>query len=233
LTGTQFKEEVMPVKETGSTPRWGTGKPLMTRRGRVVVLGASCLVAATIALVERQTAAREDVPTTGAQLQPQLAAVEPAPAPKPAARPAARKPAATPAPASRRPAASASTTLPAPVKANAAVKADATAVVAAPAPRQEGAGPVDVVTISGCLEQDDERFRLKDTSGEDAPKGRSWRSGFLRRSAATIDVIDQGDRHHLQTYVGQRVNVTGTLVDKEMQVRSVRIVAISCEEKSA
>jgi len=113
------------------------------------------------------------------------------------------------------------------------VKADATAVVAAPAPRQEGAGPVDVVTISGCLEQDDERFRLKDTSGEDAPKGRSWRSGFLRRSAATIDVIDQGDRHHLQTYVGQRVNVTGTLVDKEMQVRSVRIVAISCEEKSA
>jgi hypothetical protein len=92
---------------------------------------------------------------------------------------------------------------------------------------------VEVVTISGCLEQDDQRFLLKDTSGEDAPKGRSWRSGFLRRSAATIDVIDQGDRHHLPTYVGQRVSVTGTLVDREMQVRSVRIVAISCDEQSA
>jgi hypothetical protein len=119
------------------------------------------------------------------------------------------------------------------VKAGATAKDDATAVVTAPAPRQEDVAPVEVVTISGCLEQDDERFRLKDTTGEDAPKGRSWRSGFLRRSASTIDVIDQGDRHHLQTYVGQRVNVTGTLVDKEMQVRSVRIVAISCEEKSA
>jgi hypothetical protein len=113
------------------------------------------------------------------------------------------------------------------------MKADATTAVAAAAPRQLEGGPVEVVTISGCLEQDDERFRLKDTSGDDAPKGRSWRSGFIRRNSATIDVIDQGDRHHLPTYVGQRVSVTGTLVDKEMQVRSVRIVAISCEEKSA
>jgi hypothetical protein len=55
----------------------------------------------------------------------------------------------------------------------------------------------------------------------------------MRRNSATIDVVDQSNRHHLQTYVGQRVNVTGTLVDKEMQVRSVRIVSISCEEKSA
>ncbi|HEX6256214.1 MAG TPA: hypothetical protein VFZ70_10440, partial [Euzebyales bacterium] len=74
---------------------------------------------------------------------------------------------------------------------------------------------------------------LKDTTGEAAPKGRSWRSGFLRRSASTIDVIDRADRLHLPTYVGQRVSVTGTLVDREMQVRSVSIVAESCQEKSA
>jgi hypothetical protein len=215
----------MPVNEPGSTPRWKTGKPLMTRRGRVVVLAAACLVAATIALVQRQTAAREESPAV--DTQPQLAAAQPAAAPKAtAARPATRKPAVNPRPANARPAASA-TTLPVPAK------SDVTTVVTAPAPRQEGAAPVEVVTISGCLEQDDERFRLKDTTGEDAPKGRSWRSGFLRRSSPTIDVIDQADRHHLQTYVGQRVNVTGTLVDREMQVRSVRIVAISCEEKSA
>ena len=212
----------MPVNETGSKPRWGTGKPLMTRRGRMVVLAAACLVAVTIGFVQRQTSAREETPST--DTKPQLAAVEPAPAPKAAPRPAARKPAAA---ASTRPAASAATTLPVPVK------SDATTVVTAPAPRQEGSAPVEVVTISGCLEQDDERFRLKDTSGEDAPKGRSWKSGFLRRSSSTIDVIDDANRHHLQTYVGQRVNVTGTLVDKEMQVRSVRIVSISCEEKSA
>jgi hypothetical protein len=227
----------MPVNEPASTPRWKTGKPLMTRRGRVVVLAAACLVAATIVIVQqRQTSAREESPSAVTQ-QPQLATEEPAVAPKATpARPAARKPAATARPAattSARPAASA-TTLPVPAK------SDVTTVVTAPAPRDAQAAPrnaqavpVDVVTISGCLEQDDERFRLKDTTGEDAPRGRSWRSGFLRRGSATIDVIDESDRHHLQTYVGQRVNVTGTLVDREMQVNSVRIVAISCEEKSA
>ena len=225
----------MPVNETGSKPRWGTGKPLMTRRGRVVVLAAACLVAATISLVQRQTSAREGEESPAVDAKPQLAAAEPAAAPKAtAARPAARKPAATARPAtSARPVASA-TTLPVPAK------SDVTAVVTAPAPRDAQAAsrdaqvaPAEMVTISGCLEQDDERFRLKDTTGEDAPKGRSWRSGFLRGSASTIDVIDEADRHHLQTYVGQRVNVTGTLVDREMQVRSVRIVAISCEEQSA
>jgi len=224
----------MPVNETGSKPRWGTGKPLMTRRGRVVVLAASCLVAATIVLVQRQTSAREETPAVDTQ-RPQLAAEQPAVAPKAtAARPAARKPAATARPATAaRPAASA-TTLPVPAT------RDVTTVMTAPAPRDAQAAPGDaqaapaeMVTISGCLEQDDARFRLKDTTGEDAPKGRSWRSGFLRRSSSTIDVLDEADRHHLQTYVGQRVNVTGTLVDREMQVRSVRIVAISCEEKSA
>jgi hypothetical protein len=195
----------------------------------VVVLAASCLVAVTIGLVQRQTSAREEEEAPAVDTQrPQLAAEEPAVAPKAtAARPAARKPAATARPATTaRPAASA-TTLPVPAK------SDVTTVVTAPAPRDAQDAAAEMVTISGCLEQDDERFRLKDTTGDDAPKGRSWRSGFLRKSAATIDVVDQADRHHLQTYVGQRVNVTGMLVDREMQVRSVRIVAISCEEKSA
>lgn len=218
----------MPVNETGSKPRWGTGKPLMTRRGRVVVLSAACLVAVTIVVVQqRQTSAREESPSS-VETQPQLAATEPAAAPKAAAkaapRPAARKPAAA---ASPRPAASAATTLPVPVK------SDMKTVVTAPAPRQDAVSPADIVTVSGCLEQDNEKFQLKDTTGEDAPKGRSWRSGFLRRGNSNIDVIDQANRLHLGTYVGQRVSVTGTMVEKEIQARSVRIVAISCDEKSA
>jgi hypothetical protein len=211
----------MPVTEPGSTPRWKKGTPLMTRRGRVVVLASACLVSATLALVQFRPSPQQG-PAIDAQ--PQLAAVEQPVADAPIARPAAKKAVAT---TSRRPAATASTTLPVPVK------SDVTTVVTAPAPRnQEGVAP-SIVTISGCLEQNDERFRLKDTTGDNAPKGRSWRSGFLRRSASTIDVIDQADRHHLPTYVGQRVSVTGMLVDREMQVRSVSIVAESCQEKSA
>jgi hypothetical protein len=213
----------MPVTEPGSTPRWKRGTPLMTRRGRVVVLASACLVSATIGLVQFRPPAPQQSPAV--EDKPQLAAVEQPVAQAPAARPAAKKAVAT---TSRRPAATASTTLPVPAK------SDMTTVVTAPAPRgnQDAVVP-SIVTISGCLEQDDERFRLKDTAGDNAPKGRNWRSGFLRRSAATIDVVDQADRHHLPTYVGQRVSVTGTLVDREMQVRSVSIVAESCQEKSA
>ncbi len=212
----------MPVSEPGSTPRWTTGKPLMTRRGRVVVLGATCLVSATLALVQSRPAPSTQSPA--ADERPQLTAVD-QPAPKaPAPRPAARKTAAV----NVRPVKTASTTLPVPAK------SDITSVVTAKAPRDEQASIASsLVTISGCLEQSDERFRLKDTAGEEAPTGRSWRSGFLRRSESTIDVIDHADRLHLPTYVGQRVSVTGTLVDREMQVRSVSIVSESCQEKTA
>ena len=46
------------------------------------------------------------------------------------------------------------------------------------------ARPAASVTLTGCLERDDETFRLKNTTGDDAPKARSWRSGFLRKRAA-------------------------------------------------
>jgi hypothetical protein len=84
------------------------------------------------------------------------------------------------------------------------------------------------VTITGCLERADETFRLKDTTGVDAPKSRSWKSGFLKKGSASIEVVDAANRLKLPDHVGQRVSVTGTLVDREMQVRSLQRVAASC-----
>jgi hypothetical protein len=84
------------------------------------------------------------------------------------------------------------------------------------------------VTISGCLERSDETFRLKDTAGADAPKSRSWKSGFLKKGSASIAVVDASHRLKLPDHVGQRVSVTGSLVDREMQVRSLQRIAASC-----
>jgi hypothetical protein len=84
------------------------------------------------------------------------------------------------------------------------------------------------VTITGCLERSDDNFRLKDTAGVDAPKSRSWKSGFLKKGPKPIDVIDASHRLKLGDHVGQRVTVTGVLVDREMQVRSLKRVAPSC-----
>lgn len=85
------------------------------------------------------------------------------------------------------------------------------------------------VTITGCVVRDHETFRLKETEGEDAPKSRSWKSGFLKRGSASIELVDAADRLKLATHVGERVTVTGMLVEREMQARSLRRVGESCD----
>jgi hypothetical protein len=84
------------------------------------------------------------------------------------------------------------------------------------------------VTITGCLERSDESFRLTNTSGATAPTSRSWKSAFLKKRPATIEVVDSVKRLNLRNHVGQRVTVTGTLVDREMRVGSLQRVASSC-----
>jgi hypothetical protein len=94
----------------------------------------------------------------------------------------------------------------------------------AKAPEQDA----EPATIVGCLMQDHETFRLKDTAGEDAPKSRSWKSGFLKKSTKTIDVLDERHRLNLASHVGEQVSVTGMLDDREMQGTSLKRVAESC-----
>jgi hypothetical protein len=83
-------------------------------------------------------------------------------------------------------------------------------------------------TIEGCLVQDDEAFRLKDTAGEDAPKGRSWKSGFLHKGSKPVEVVDSRHRLNLARHVGERVSVSGMLDERELRASSVKRVAESC-----
>ncbi len=99
---------------------------------------------------------------------------------------------------------------------------------AAQAAANASAQPAEPVTIVGCLVQNDETFRLKNTAGEDAPKGRSWKSGFLKKSSKTIEVLDERHRLNLASHVGEQVSVTGMLDDKELQGTSLKRVAESC-----
>ena len=84
------------------------------------------------------------------------------------------------------------------------------------------------VTITGCLERSDKGFRLKNTSGADAPKSRSWKSGFLKKGAASVDVVDTSHTLALNSHVGHRVAVSGPLTDREMRAESVQRIAASC-----
>jgi hypothetical protein len=122
-----------------------------------------------------------------------------------------------------------------------AVKKTANSVAAAPAAASPtaAAGAVSAtavtkatpVTLTGCLVQTDETFRLKDAAGTAVPKSRSWKSGFLKKGSAPVEVVDAAHALMLANYVGRRVSVTGTLVDREMQARSLRRVAASCDDR--
>src|SRR5262249_18107119 len=87
----------------------------------------------------------------------------------------------------------------------------------------------DVVTVTGCLEQKNDEFRLKDTGGADAPKSRSWKTLGITKHASTLMVIDASNRLKLGSHVGERVSATGTLNDKELQLKSVKALSPSCE----
>ena len=84
------------------------------------------------------------------------------------------------------------------------------------------------VTIFGCLEHSNDTYRLTDTDGVDAPKARSWKTAFLKKGSASVEVVDPGNRAHLSSQVGHRVGVTGTLSDRQLQVRSIRKISSSC-----
>jgi hypothetical protein len=85
------------------------------------------------------------------------------------------------------------------------------------------------ITITGCLENHDAGFRLKDTAGEEAPRSRSWRTGFLTRRSAALTVVDPTDRMSLQGHVGRRVTLTGKLDGRQMQVHSLRPAGVPCD----
>jgi hypothetical protein len=97
------------------------------------------------------------------------------------------------------------------------------------AAKQDDDAPIST-TITGCLIlRDDGMFQLKNTDGEHAPKARSWKSGFVKKGSANIDVFDAGNRLKLGSQVNYRVSVSGTLTDREMRARAMRATSERCE----
>jgi hypothetical protein len=103
-------------------------------------------------------------------------------------------------------------------------------ISAEPAPVSPVAVGPGSVTVTGCLETsgNDNRFRLTDTEGLDAPKSRSWRTGFLKKQSTSVALVEPPDPHALQTQVGQRVAATGLLTNRELRVTSLRVIASRC-----
>ena len=190
-------EESSPLNSAEPGARMGL--PKMIGVGMAVV--AIAMVAGVVMFAGRESTGREDIAASAAQPEP--LAVQPTPV-KPVRAIAG-------VPGKNRKA---------PLKPRAA-EADG-----APAAPKTASELPDAVMLEGCLEQNGEAFRLKNTTGEDAPKSRSWKSGFLKKGTRPVDIVDWNNR--LKNHVGERIAVSGMFVDGEMRVRTLRRVATSC-----
>ena len=112
---------------------------------------------------------------------------------------------------------------------SAAPAARATAVKGKPANAPGTEQVQKAVTITGCLEEDHDAFTLKSTSGDDAPKSRSWKTLGLTKRSSAVTIADPANRLKLRNHVGERVSVTGALEDKELQGRTLHRVAMTCD----
>jgi hypothetical protein len=134
------------------------------------------------------------------------------------------------------PAKPASPASPTATTANAFAASDSTMKPAAPEPMAaspasaSAVSPPSAVTVTGCLEisTDGNEFRLADTEGADAPKARSWRTGFLGKRTAPVALVGTPDPLALKSSIGKRVAVTGVLTSRELHVSSLRVVRSSC-----
>ncbi len=106
----------------------------------------------------------------------------------------------------------------------AAAPAAVAATPSAPSSRAKGSR----ATVVGCLEGEGVSFRLTDTTGAEAPKARSWKSGFLKKGAAPVKLVGSSNALNLASNVGRRVSVTGTLANREMEAHAMHRVAGSC-----
>ena len=238
------------TRATGSVPvRATTSVPAPSTSPRAILFGLVGVLAVAVLIAARQPSERADVATTSAP--PDAIAIPDAIVPPEtivlpeqaaaSARLEAKKPVAPKPPATAAVAKSAAadasiekTTAVESVRAMAIEPVsswramETTPNTAAESTSKVAVQTVTSVTITGCLANNEDTFLLKDTSGTDAPKSRSWRSGFLKKRPATIELFDATNSLRLPSYVGQRVAATGMLINHEMRAQSLQRVAASC-----
>ena len=85
------------------------------------------------------------------------------------------------------------------------------------------------VTLTGCLHADGSKYRLTNLQGNQSPKGRNWKTGFITKTTKDIEVVGASTSVRLTGQVGHRITVVGVRDgDRHFKARSIRQIATSC-----
>ena len=94
----------------------------------------------------------------------------------------------------------------------------------APAPKANAS-----VTMNGCLREDGGKFVLTGLKGDQAPKGRSWKTGYIVKAKKDVVVTPASGGVKLKDHVGRQVTIAGlTNGCTKVTARSIRRFAASC-----
>jgi len=84
-------------------------------------------------------------------------------------------------------------------------------------------------TLTGCLQAHGTKYVLTDLQGYVGPTGRSWKTGFIKKTPKDIEVVSESSTLKLKDHVGHQITVTG-VQDHPVRVKasSIKQLAPSC-----
>ena len=83
------------------------------------------------------------------------------------------------------------------------------------------------VSMTGCLRAGGGGYVLTSLKGNQAPKARSWKTGYIMKTTRDV-VVRPAAGMKLQDHVGRQVTVVGMVDGTHMTARTIRRVATSC-----
>jgi len=72
-------------------------------------------------------------------------------------------------------------------------------------------------------------YEMTDLRGAQAPKARSWKTGFITKTTKTVEVVGASTTVRLNDHVGRQVTVVGMKDDDtHVKVSSIKRLSASC-----
>jgi hypothetical protein len=102
---------------------------------------------------------------------------------------------------------------------------------AQPARAAQAKAPANpAITLTGCLHADGSKFMLSDLPDNQTPKGRSWKTGYVMKTAKDVEVTPASASVKLKDHVGHKIAVTGVRNGDETHftARAIKHVAANC-----
>jgi hypothetical protein len=98
------------------------------------------------------------------------------------------------------------------------------------APARPAQPPTPSLTLTGCLHADGAKFTLSDLPQNQTPKGRSWKTAYVMKTAKDVEVTPASSSVKLKDHVGHKIAITGIRNGDETHftARAIKHVAATC-----